>query len=90
MFSIIVGSALASVAISLERPLERIEAALAVWAGHARGEPRKVVSLDIEVSGPEFRAIASNVDIRRAMVRAEILKDAGEVPTCGCCGAVAQ
>lgn len=90
MFSIIVGNAIMSVVTVLERPLERIEAALAVWAGEKRGEPRQVVSLDIEVNGPEFRAIAANTDLRRAMVRAEVMKDAGEVPVCRCCGAVAR
>ncbi len=90
MFSVLAASALMGLVTAFERPLERAEAALAILAGHKRGEPRQVVSLDIEVNGREFRAIAANDDLRRAMVRAEVMKDAGEVPVCRCCGAVAR
>lgn len=88
MVSVIVGRALMGAVMGLERPLERLEAAFAIWAGEKRGEPRQVVRLDIEVNGREFRAIAENKNIRSALVRAEVMKDMGAVSTCESCGGV--
>lgn len=87
MFSFIVGRVLMNAVKGLERPLEQLENAFAIWAGEKKQEPRIVVNLEVEVNQEQLGELTSNPELRRAMGRACIARDMGAVPSCVCCGA---
>ena len=88
MFSVVFGSVIMALVKGAEQPLAQLEAALAIWAGAAKGETHTPMHLDVLITSAEFEELIKNADLRGAMMRAVIARQHGKVPFCPCCKAI--
>lgn len=80
MLSLLVARALISAVKAARRPLHELRVATDLWAGVARGEERRPISLDLFMTEEQFDRLVNHPDIMQGYEEAALLKRTGAWP----------